>query len=420
MSTPATSTQHRLARRLGTGDAVVVGLSAMVGAGVFAVFAPAAQAAGAGLLLGLGIAAVVAFCNATSSAQLAAAHPTSGGTYVYGREVLGPWWGFVAGWGFVVGKTASCAAMALTFASYAVPAGHGWERVVAALAVALLTAANLRGITRTAAAARVLLAATGVVLLGFLVLAGVGADDVRPAALALHGGVGGVLQSAGLLFFAFAGYARIATLAEEVRRPEQLGRAVVVALTIVVVLYLLVGWTLVRVLGADLPTSGTPVAAAVDALGAAWAVPVVRVGAAAASLGALLALLAGVARTTLAMARERDLPRRLASVDPRHHVPDRAQLAIGAVVVLLVLTSDLRGVIGFSSCGVLVYYAVANLSALRQPEGQRRWPRVLQVLGLVGCLVLVVTLPATSVAVGLAVLAVGVLGRVAVRRRAVS
>ncbi|KQX69953.1 APC family permease [Angustibacter sp. Root456] len=407
---------HQLARRLGTGDAVVVGLSAMVGAGVFAVFAPAAQAAGSGLLVGLGLAAVVAFCNATSSAQLAAAYPTSGGTYVYGREVLGPWWGFVAGWGFVVGKTASCAAMALTFATYAVPAGRGWQRIVGAGAVVLLTVANLRGITRTAAAARVLLVATGAVLVGFLALAATGAADVHPSALPVHGGVGGVLQSAGLIFFAFAGYARIATLAEEVRRPEQLGRAIVIALAVVVLLYLAVGLALVAVLGRDLPSSATPVASAVDALGAAWAVPVVRIGAAAASLGALLALLAGVGRTTLAMARERDLPGPLASVDLRHHVPDRAQLAIGAVVVVLVLTSDLRGVIGFSSCGVLIYYAVANLSAVRQPAAQRRWPRALQLVGLVGCLVLVVTLPSASVLAGLGVLAVGVLGRLVVLR----
>ena len=69
------------------------------------------------------MAAVVAYCNATSSAQLAAAYPSAGGTYLYGREVLGDWWGYLAGWGFMVGKTASCAAMALTFAAYAAPGG---------------------------------------------------------------------------------------------------------------------------------------------------------------------------------------------------------------------------------------------------------------------------------------------------------
>ena len=412
----SSTTQPPLARRLGTGDAVVVGLSAMLGAGVFVAFTPAAAAAGSGLLAGLGIAAVVAFCNAVASAQLASSYPSSGGTYLFGREVLGPWWGFLAGWGFVVGKTASCAAMAMTFAAYAVPAGGWWARGLAAVVVVAFTGLNLRGVTRTATAARVLLVATLLVLTGFLALAATGdAGPVEP--LEATGGLWGVLQAAGLLFFAFAGYARIATLAEEVRRPEQLGRAILVALGTAVVLYLLVGLALVHLLGADLPGSPTPVAAATEALGAEWAVPVVRVGAAAAALGALLALLAGVGRTTLAMARERDLPTPLASVDPRRQVPDRAQVVIGVAVVVLVLAADLRGAIGFSSFGVLVYYAVANLSALRQPLEQRRWPRGLQGLGLAGCLVMAAALPVGSVLAGLAVFAVGLVGRLVATSR---
>lgn len=138
-----------LERRLGTTDAVVIGLGSMIGAGVFTAFAPAAQAAGSGLLIGLAVAAAVAYCNATASAQLAAAYPTSGGTYIYGRERLRAWPGFVAGWGFVIGKTASCAAMALTYAAYAVP--DAWQRPVAIAAVVLLAAVNYRGVTRTAA-----------------------------------------------------------------------------------------------------------------------------------------------------------------------------------------------------------------------------------------------------------------------------
>ena len=416
-----------LARRLGTVDATVVGLSAMLGAGVFVAFAPAAEAAGRGLLLGLGIAAVIAFCNAIASAQLASSYPASGGTYLFGREVLGPWWGFLAGWGFVVGKTASCAAMAMTFAAYALPSADAsgssgadwWQRGLAALVVVAFTVLNLRGVTRTATAARVLLATTLLVLLGFLVLAATG--EARPMAqLEATGGAWGVLQAAGLLFFAFAGYARIATLAEEVRRPELLGRAILVALGTAVVVYLLVGLALVRILGEALPGTAAPIAAATEALGADWAVPIVRVGAAAAALGALLALLAGVGRTALAMARERDLPRPLASVDPRHQVPDTAQIVIGAAVVVLVLVADLRGAIGFSSFGVLVYYAVANLSALRQPPAQRRWPRSLQVLGLAGCLAMAAALPFGSVVAGLVVLAIGVVGRLLARRFATS
>ncbi|HEX6151418.1 APC family permease [Nocardioides sp.] len=408
--------QPSLARRLGTGDAVVVGLAAMLGAGVFVAFGPAAEAAGSGLFVGLGIAAVVAFCNATSSAQLAAVHPSSGGTYLFGRVVLGPWWGFLAGWGFVIGKTASCAAMAMAAAAYAVPV-DGWpQRVAAALVVVAFTAANLRGVTRTAALARVLLVVTLIVLVGFVALCWASGPTRVPLPLESGGGVLGVLQAAGLLFFAFAGYARIATLAEEVRRPEILGRAILLALGTAVVLYLAVGLTLVAVLGAELPGAHTPVAAATAAVGAVWAEPVVRVGATAASLGALLALLAGVSRTTLAMARERDLPGWLDSVSERHRVPDRAELLVGAVVVALVLVVDLRGAIGFSSFGVLLYYFVANTAALRQPAGERRWPRALQVLGMAGCLLLAVTLPVGSVLVGLVVLALGIVGRAIGRR----
>jgi APA family basic amino acid/polyamine antiporter len=331
---------------------VVIGLGSMIGAGVFAAFTPAAEAAGSGLLLGLGIAAVVAYCNATASAQLAAQYPTSGGTYVYGRERLGPWWGFLAGWGFVIGKTASCAAMALTFAAYAVPAD--WQRPVAVAAVVALSAVNYRGITRTARLTRLIV--TVVLLsLAVLVAAGLagGEADLKSVGGLVDPDAGwyGLLQASGLLFFAFAGYARIATLGEEVRDPARtIPRAVQIALVLTLAVYTAVAVTVLAVLGPDgVAATSTPLTAAVEAGTWESAVPLVRVGAAAAALGALLALVAGVGRTTLAMAREDDLPRWLAAVHPRHRTPHHAELALAAVVCVLVLSVDLRGVIGFSS-----------------------------------------------------------------------
>ncbi len=412
-----------LARRLGTGDAVVIGLGSMIGAGVFSAFAPAAAAAGTGLLIGLALAAGVAYCNAVASAQLAAQYPTSGGTYVYGRERLGEWWGFVAGWGFVVGKTASCAAMALTFASYALPGSTWVQRLAAVVAVAALTAANCRGITRTAGLARVLVAGSLLALL--IVVAAIAASGEAQASNlegGFHGGAYGVLQSAGLLFFAFAGYARIATLGEEVREPERtIPRAIPVALGIAVVIYAAVGLASLLAAGpAALAASSTPLATAAKAVGAAWSVPVVRAGAAIASLGALLALIAGIGRTSLAMARNGDLPRGLAAVDPAHRVPARAELAVGAVVCLLVLTTDLRGAIGFSSFGVLTYYAIANAAAYTQPPERRRWPRALNIAGLLACATLVVTLPVSSVVAGTVVLAAGIAGRALLHKAGVT
>jgi APA family basic amino acid/polyamine antiporter len=403
-------TSPALHRRLGLGDAVFIGLGSMIGAGVFAVWAPAAGAAGAGLLIGLAIAAAVAFGNATSSAQLAAAHPTSGGTYAYGRAELGPWWGFVAGWGFVIGKTASCAAMALTFAAYAAPAG--WERPVALLAVAGLTLVNWFGITRTAFLARVIVVAV-LLVLAVAVAASASAGDpslLFGGAAPGIGGPYGVLQSAGLLFFAFAGYARIATMGEEVRDPQRLiPRAIVTAFVIALAVYAVVGVSVLSALGAEATAaSAQPVADAAAASGWAWVDPVVRVGAAAASLGALLALIAGVSRTMFAMARERDLPPVLAAVHPRWHVPHRAELVVASAVLILVAFVDLRSAIGFSSFGVLLYYLVANIAALRQRAGARRYPRVLALIGAIGCAVLAATLPWQAVVAGAVVVAVGV------------
>lgn len=411
-----------LQRRLGLADAVTIGLAAMLGAGVFAVWAPAASAAGVWLLAGLTAAGVIAACNATSSAQLAAQYPAAGGAYVYGRERLGAWPGFLAGWSFTIGKTASGAAMALTFAAYLVPAA--WQRPVAIVAVLAITGVNLLGISRTATLGRVLVAAT-LVVLGIVIVAGfvaesgagwAGAGFASGGGLDVGGGASdagwyGVLQSAGLLFFAFAGYARIATLGEEVRAPARtIPRAVVIALSIVFVLYLLVALAVLSAVPVgELAASAAPLRDVVDSVGWRWAVPVIGIGAALACLGSLLALVAGVSRTVLAMARERDLPHPLAGV--ARGVPWRAELVVAVAACCVVLVGDIRAVIGFSSFGVLLYYLVANLAALTQDAGNRRYPRALAVLGSLGCVVLVVTLPVSSVLGGVVVLAAGVVYR---------
>jgi APA family basic amino acid/polyamine antiporter len=405
-----------LVRRLGLGDATVLGLGSMLGAGVFAAFTPAAQAAGSGLLVGLVVAGLIALANATSSAQLAAVYPTSGGTYVYGRARLGPVWGFLAGWSFVIGKTASCAAMAITFAAYAAPAG--WEKPVAILAVVALATVNLFGITRTALLTRVIVAIVLAVLALVVALGsttGLPNLDLGPGLAddLVATGAYGVLQSAGLLFFAFAGYARIATLGDEVRDPARtIPRAIVLALSIVLMIYAVIAVVVLGVLGPDgVAAASAPLSAVVEESGFGGVAPVVRVGAAAASLGALLALIAGIGRTTLAMARERDLPRWLAAVHPRTRVPHRAEVVLALLVCAVIAVVDLRGAIGFSSFGVLLYYAIANASALTQPREQRLFPRWLAWLGVAGCVVLVITLPGPSIAIGVGILVVGLLIR---------
>jgi APA family basic amino acid/polyamine antiporter len=406
-----------LERRLGLGDAVIVGLAAMVGAGVFAAFGPAARAAGGWLSAALLLAAGVAWCNATSSARLAARYPASGGTYVYGRERLGPFWGYLAGWCFVVGKTASCAAMALTVGAYAWPA-HA--HLVAVLAVAAVVAIDCAGVEKSARASRLIVGCVLAVLLLFVAVALAsprpGGPDAREAAGAAS--PYGVLQAAGLLFFAFAGYARLATLGEEVREPERtIPRAIPVALGIALAVYAGVAAALWWLLGpGGLAEAGSPLAdaAAVSrwpGLGA-----VLRATAVVAAFGSLLSLLLGVSRTAFAMARDGHLPEVLAEVSARTRVPHRAALAVGLVAGLVSAVADVRAAIGFSSVAVLTYYAIANAAAstLRADEGPPA--RGVPWLGLAGCLVLAATLPWASVVGGLALIAAGATAY-AVRRR---
>lgn len=399
-------------------DAVYIGAGSMIGAGLFAAFAPAAAAAGNWLLLSLALAAFLAFANATSSAQLAAQHPESGGTYIYGNRQLGHAWGFAAGWCFVIGKTASCAAMAMTFAAYLAP---GYEKPLAVAAVATLTAVNYRGITRTAALTKILVTLVllalavffGAVLLGVApdpslattnvtAQASASAAPISPAAT-----VYGVMQGAGLLFFAFAGYARIATMGSEVKDPARtIPRAIIIALTLMGSLYLLVALALIHQLGyAGLARTSAPLAAAVGSSAPLSAL--MGIAASIGALGALLALITGIGRTGHAMAAHRDLPAYFAHLHPVYGVPYRLEIAVAVAVTALILFFDVRGAIGFSSFGVLLYYCVANLAAYTQTGSYRRYPRALQIAGAAGCCLVVGTLPPASLAGGLLLLGVG-------------
>ena len=397
----------RLARRLGTGDAIVVGLGAMLGAGVFSAFGPAARAAGAGLLLSLAIAALVAYANASSSAQLAALYPESGGAYVYGRKRLGPLWGYLAGWGFITGKTASCSAMALTFGSYAAPSA---ARPLGIAAVVALLGVNVLGIEKTAALTRAIVAIV-LASLAFVVAAALAGGQQSASRLAPLGGSGayGILQAAGILFFAFAGYARIATLGEEVRDPKRtIPRAIPAALGITLLVYSTVAVCALLAVGAPaLAHSSAPLQTVVEAGSWSRFAPVVRAGAAIASLGALLSLLAGTSRTAFAMAANNDLPPALSAVHPRHRTPYLAELAIGTVVIAVTAVVDIRSAIGFSSFAVLSYYAIANAAALTLSPTERRTPKAVAALGLAGCVLLAAALPWHSVLVGATALALG-------------
>jgi len=408
-----------LRRQLTPADAVVVGVGSMVGAGVFTVWAPAAATAGSWMILSLVIAGVIALCNATSSAQLAARHPESGGTYVYGRERLSPFWGHVAGWGFIVGKTASCAAMALTAGNYVWPER---SHSIATVAVVLIAVINLGGLSRTALVTRLVLAVTAATLIVVVASSTVLEPSVEQANTSLDTNAYGVLQAAGLMFFAFAGYARIATFGEEVIEPERtIPWAIPRALGAVLALYLVIA---VTVLAASSPSVIAGLVAPLSFIvessalsGVSW---LVAIGAGIACFGVLLNLIPGVARTTLALARRHELPAWFSVVSEQRGLPIRAELTVVVVVIVLIHTVSLTSALSLSGVAVLTYYAITNASALRLTASERLWPRWIAWLGLVGCVVLALALPWRVLVSGSAVLVIGTAARGVTARRIAS
>ena len=405
-----------LQRRLGVPAATAIGVASMLGAGIFFVWAPAAADAGAGILLALPLAGVVAALNALSTTRLAMAHPVSGGAYAYGRAELGAVPGFVAGVLFLVGKTASVAAIASIAGSYLRP---GFERPVAVAAVVVLAVVNATGIRSTAIVSTVIAALVVAALVSVLIVTtvqGAGAPPRSP--VVLSGGVLGVLQAAALIFFTFAGYARIATLGEEVRDPARtLPRAVIAALAIVLLLSAATATVLLLRLGASgLAASSSPLAEATG-LGAQT---VVRITAAVACLGSLLSVLAGLSRTAMAMARDGELPGRLAGISSRTATPVVAELVIAVVGVAAVLLLDPARLVGVSACAVLGYYGIAHLAAIGRARHLGTRPPVTAWLGLLGCAALALSTPWQAVVgvVALVLVALGIRALVrAIRRR---
>jgi APA family basic amino acid/polyamine antiporter len=395
----------KLQRRLGVPAATAIGVASMLGAGIFFVWAPAAADAGAGILLALPIAGLVAALNALSTTRLAMAHPVSGGAYAYGRAELGPVPGFVAGVLFLVGKTASVAAIASIAGAYLWP---GFERPVAVAAVVVLAIVNATGIRSTAVVSTIIAALVIAVLVTVLIITTVQGVGIPPSSpIVVSGGVLGVLQAAALIFFTFAGYARIATLGEEVRDPSRtLPRAVIVALAIVLVLSAATATVLLLRLGAaGLAASASPLA---DAVGPS-AETVIRITAAVACLGSLLSVLAGLSRTALAMSRDGELPGRLSRISERTATPVLAEFVVAMVGIAAVLLLDPARLVGVSACAVLGYYGIAHLAAIGRARHLGVRPPVLAFLGLLGCAALAFSTPWQSI-VGVAVLGLVALG----------
>ena len=397
---------------------MAIGLGAIVGAGIFVVTGVAARVAGPAFIVGLLIAGVAAACNALSSAQLAAAYPQSGGTYEYGYRVLNPSLGFAAGWLFLVSKLAAGGTVALGFGAAAEALWPGVSgRLAAVIAAVSLTAGNYFGIKK-AGRLNTVVVGVSVAVLALFVATGIPAFEAahfRPFAPA---GIPGVLEAAALLFFAYTGYARVATLGEEVHDPRKtIPRAIVIALATSFVLYVAVAVTAVGAIGAEaMGASASPLQAAAAAFPTKGMARIVGVGAMTAMLGVLLSQIFGISRMVFAMSRRHDLPQALEHVHPGHGVPDRAVLLAGAVIVAVALVGTLKWVVAGATLTILVYYTITNLAALRMPMESRLYPNWIPVVGLGFCVLLAGSQRPVTIASGLLVLAIGFGLRMALRR----
>lgn len=402
--------EPELERRLGYLDAAAIGLGAIIGAGIFVAIGPAVEVAGSLALVGLVIAGIVGLFNSLSSAQLAAVYPVSGATYAYGRLIINDLTGFIAGWVFIISAIAADSAIALTFATYldflfpALP-----PRITAALIAILLTALNYIGIRASARANNVLVALKVGALLFFIVLGAFFFDLGRVMPFSADGRVN-VLHAAAILFFAYTGYARIATLGEEVKDPERtIPRAILTALAGSAGLYIGVLLVALGLIGArNLAGSDAPLADAIAVTGVSAAVLIIAFGALVATSSVLLTDLLGVSRTVFAMSRNRDLPHGLSDVHRRHGTPHRAVLATGLAVVVLAAFLPLRGLVEAGSFGLLIYYGITNLAAFLLAPEKRRYHKVWAAAGFLSCFGLAFFLSWEVIGVELLVIAAGI------------
>lgn len=415
---PSSKPASELRRDLGLLSAVAVGLGAIIGAGIFVVTGVAAGVAGPAFLVGLLIAGLVATFNALSSAQLAARFPQSGGTYEYGYQVLHPWLGFTAGWVFLASKLAAGGTVALGFAGYLrglipdIP-----ERPAAVTAILLLTLVNYFGIKK-AGRLNIAVVSVSVFTLLYFILSGLPAFNLQNLRPFAPTGPAGVLQSAALLFFAYTGYARLATLGEEVTEPKKtIPRAIILALAIAALLYLLTALIAVGGVGAQaMAGSSSPLEVAAQSFALPGTVLVIGLGATTAMLGVLLSQLLGISRMMFAMARRADLPRFLEHVHPRHAVPDYGIFVTGAFMVAVAVFGTIETIVAAASFTILIYYAITNLAAIYMKKEDRLFPLWVPILGLISCLALAATLQPRIILSGFALLAAGFIWRWLYRR----
>jgi APA family basic amino acid/polyamine antiporter len=414
---PVTNIQPQLRRELGVFGATLMGLGSIVGTGVFVSIGIAAGITGASVVLAVIIAAAVATCNGLNSAQLAASHPVSGGSYEYGYKYLNPALGFTAGWMFLVAKTASAATAALGFAGYLVNITGLSPNLVIPLAlitVGITTIIVLSGVRRSNFANTVIVAIT-LISLGFLILlclprvTQVGINNFTPF---FTGSPQDFLQATALMFVAYTGYGRIATMGEEARSPKRtIPIAMVVCLLITMFIYITIATATIGAVGADIlgKAAPAPLETVAKILGGSGSAGVLAAGAMTAMLGVLLNLILGLSRVLLAMGRRKDAPRIFAKLNQQQTTPYYSVLFIGSAIAFLVLLGNVKTTWSFSAFSVLIYYAITNLAAAKLNTKQRLYPKWVAWFGITSCIFLAFWVDTAIWQTGLGLIVVGLI-----------
>ena len=381
----------------------MLGLGSVIGTGVFISLGIGASIAGPMILPAIGLAGLVALCNGLSSAQLAANHPVSGGTYEYGHRWLNPSLGFVAGWMFLCAKSASAATAALGFALYLNPEN---SLPIALAIVWVITAITLLGIQRTNTINTLIVGAVLLSLIAFVVF-GAPAISANPQNWqpALEGeNLKNLLPATALMFVAFTGYGRIATLGEEVTEPRRtIPRAIIATLVTTTVIYIVVTWVAL----ANAGNQFSSLAIIAQTFSGPSLVKVLTAGAIIAMASVLLNLVLGLSRVVLAMGRRCDLPKTTARITDSTKVPAVATIVVGCLITGLVYVGDMKLTWSFSAFTVLVYYALTNLCAIRLKIEERLYPSWVSYIGLFACLCLAVFVEWRIILAGLSLIALG-------------
>ena len=379
--------ENNFSRTLTKRNSLYLGLSSMIGAGLFYNLAPTSKISSYSSILGLLLASTLAFANASSSAQLASLYPQTGGTYLYANKVLGKLPGNIAGIVFILGKTVSCVAIALTLGNYISPI-YGKELGVGLSVIVFLI--GYKGITKTAALARwfVLIVVS---ILAFFCIAILMTSSTNIAIPLLEGfSASNLFLSAAIWFFAFTGYSRLATYGEEIKNPETIiPSSILTGLGITVTIYLFVNWLSLAIIGPEVvANSNTPLLVAMDVSVMSDFSFLIVFASTIATASVFLALLPAISRIYVAMSRDGILPNMFSKIHNKNNSAYVSELFVLLTVVVGIYTINITNAIKLSAFFILIYYSLTNLSVINLEKNQRLYPVSIAYYGLLMCMVL--------------------------------